>query len=161
MEKPAYQTLIEFWSTIDADINFGPTPPEAISALEGKYSIKLPPEFREYLFNVCPIGVDQVDSEMTTWWELDRIKSLKEESEGQLGYRIKDPIIQKDARFYIVFADFIFWGWAWAICCKPGENYGRILQMYETENYVSNSFGDFVQSYLKLWDKGMFLSSIE
>ena len=102
-----------------------------------------------------------MDGEMTTWWELHRIRSLKEESEGRLGYRIKSPTFQKDARYYIVFADYMLWGWAWAICCKPGDDYGRILQMYKTEDFVSNSFDDFVQFYMQLWDKGLFLSKIK
>ena len=161
MEKSAYQTLVDFWTISKFDIKFGPTPLAGISKLEDKYAIKLPPSFREYLLYACPVGVDQHDPDLTTWWELERVKSLQEESQGHLGYRIKDLEIQTNAASYLVFADYMIWSWAWAICCAPGENYGRILQLYKTEEFVSNSFDGFVQSYIKLWDKGFFLDKIE
>ena len=160
MEKPAYQILVEFWSAIDADINFGPTSPEAIFDLEEKYSIKLPPSFREYLLGACPIGEDQWDPEVTTWWNIDRIKSLEEELDGTDFFK-NDPAFVGELGHYIVFADHMMWSWAWAICCKPGKNYGRILQLYETGEFVSNRFDDFVQAYVKFYEKGLPLPSIE
>ena len=159
-KKPAHQTLTQFWRTIGADINFGETSLKELSDLEEKYTIKLPHEFREYLRWACPKDVDQSDPELTTWWELERINSLEEELSGSNCLE-KNPEIKNDAGQYIVFIDYMILCWAWAICCKPGKNYGRILQISAQNEFVANSFEEFVQSYTKLWDKGLHLSSVQ
>jgi len=160
MKKPAHQTLTQFWRTIRANIEFGETSLEEISNLEERYAVKFPQEFREYLRWACPKGVDQDDPEMTTWWEIDRIKSLKEEVRED-SVVLRDPQIREDSSRYIVFVDYILWCWAWAICCEPGENYGRILQLSAKNEFVANSFGEFVQFYIQHWDKGFHLPAIK
>jgi len=159
MKKPAHQTLTQFWRTIRADIEFGETSLEEIANLEKKYAVKLPHEFREYLRWACPKSVDQSDPELTTWWELDRIKSLEEEYEGSK-YLKKNPEFLKDASSYIVFVDYLIWSWSWAICCKPGDNYGRIVQLLGPIEFVSNSFEEFVQAYITCYADTFVLEKV-
>ena len=54
MEIPIYNKLIRHWRDLNYDIDFGPSKEEDILAIEAKYDITLPDDFRTYLLKACP-----------------------------------------------------------------------------------------------------------
>src|SRR5262245_42026635 len=78
-----HHKLIRHWAESDAVVCFGAAPEEAIAALENKYGLRLPLEFRAYLLEASPED-DQVDHKCTEWWSLRRIKNIPDEYEDAL-----------------------------------------------------------------------------
>jgi len=61
-----------------------------------------------------------MDPEVTTGWDIDRIKSLEEELDGTDFCKI-DHALAGELGHYIIFVDHMMWSWAWAICCERGK----------------------------------------
>lgn len=119
--------------------------PEAtIAALEAKYDIQLPSQFRKYLLEACPED-DQVDQNCTEWWSLSRIKIIPDEYE----HEVTNDQLAKDSAGYLFFADFMVWCMGWAICCRPGADYGRVVVISGTDRFVADSFAEFVDTYIR------------
>lgn len=143
MSSIPHHKLIRYWEETNLNIAFGPSSEDSVAALEKRYGIAFPEDFRAYLLEVS-LEDDQLDEHCTEWWSLQRIKNIPDEYE----YPIENPEITQDSQFYIFFADYMFWCWAWAICCKPGKNYGRIVQI-GTDRFVAENFAEFIDFYLE------------
>ena len=142
--KP-YEKLQQYWNLSSAEVSENGATEADVAALEQRYDVRLPADFRDYLVHSCPkdetAGVDWP----TSWWQLDRIRNIPDEYE----HPIADDVIARDAEKYIFFADFAIWCWAWAICCNDGENHGRIAIISGQEQFVAESFAQFVELYIE------------
>jgi hypothetical protein len=139
----AYQTLQLHWRETGAIVPTTEPAAEAVGALERKYGIRFPDDFREYLLHACPKD-DFWDEQMTIWWPLSRIKNIPEE----YAHRVRDEAIARCANKYFFFADYMIWCWAWAIACTEDVNRGRIVVISGYDRFVANSFAEFVDQYV-------------
>jgi hypothetical protein len=116
---------------------------EDVEALERRYSLRLPEDFRSYLLNAAP-STTFMDDIGTQWWALDEIKSISDECpDWPPGQVIAEIEQEKDA--YLVFADYLIWCYAWAICCSDGPNRGRIALIGGLPDaFVADSFREFL-----------------
>lgn len=145
MTLDAHQKLIRYWTDTRADINFGPSSEDAVASIEAKYGVELPAEFRTYLREASPTD-DQVDDNVTQWWSLRRIKNIPDEYD----HEVRNVEIAQDAAGFLFFADYVIWSLAWAICCRAGENYGRVAVINgENDRFVANSFVEFIDAYTR------------
>jgi hypothetical protein len=112
--------------------------------LAGKYGVRLPDEFRDYLIHSSPANDFGRDQNMITWWSLDRVKSIPD------GYQhpIRNEMIARNAAKYLFFADYLIWSSAWAIACGDDENWGRIAVISGNDRFVADSFAQFVDHYI-------------
>lgn len=141
----AHEMLLAAWQRETPPIVTRQASEAEIEALEARYAIGLPPPFRTYLLHACPVEDAILDSNLTYWWPLGRLRSLAEELPDKgLG---KTPIPNPDS--LLVFADYMFWCFAWAIDCSPGPGYGKILLIDEKPHIVAESFAAFVARYLE------------
>lgn len=117
-----------------------------VAALEVRYGVHLPPDFRDYLLNACSTADDGglMDDQNSAWWGLDRLRSVSEEYE----YPLTDDELVPERDTAIFFADHMSWAMAWAICCRAGPNYGRIFVCSDVDRFVADSFSIFVEQYL-------------
>lgn len=54
VSKP-YEQLRKYWASVESGVET-PTRTEAeIAALEARYDVRLPADFRDYLLNACPV----------------------------------------------------------------------------------------------------------
>lgn len=139
--KPHAQ-LKTYWAHPDSDVVTAPTGEAAVAALELKYDLRLPAEFREYLLQASPVG-EVYDQEMTRWWPLDEIKNVPDE----YTHPLTSEVVSAEASRYLFFADYMLWCMAWAINCSEDEHRGRIVVFNETERFVADSFSEFVERY--------------
>lgn len=80
----------------------------------------------------------------TQWWSLDNIKNIPDECEEAHPNSINNEI-EGESDKYLIFADYLIWCYAWAICCSDGRNRGRIaLVGGDPDRFIAESFGDFV-----------------
>ncbi len=116
-----------------------------VTALETKYNVRIPEEFREYLLRCCPDEEFDIDESMTAWWPVSRIRNIPDEYDRKIDH----PIIQAHADTFLFFADFLIWAPAWAIACGDGENRGRVVAIGGGEDrFVADSFGEFVERFI-------------
>ena len=114
-----------------------------IAAVEARYAIVLPEDFRDYLAGGCT-EEDGHDTKNTTWWGVDQIRSLPEEYPYLLSGELAGCATEK----YLIFADFMVWCSAWAINCGDDEHRGKVAIIGGSpDRFVANSFGDFLQLY--------------
>ncbi|KQN40603.1 hypothetical protein ASG37_02105 [Sphingomonas sp. Leaf407] len=141
----AWRTLVAWWDRTRSDIPIGGASDEAIETLERRYDIVLPPDFRAYLTNAIPSREEEMDAGMGTWWHLDRIRNLPDEYEHPVG-----PVISDGGRPWLFFVDHLIWSWAWAICCEPGPDWGKVAVILSENDdcIVAASFSDFVAGYI-------------
>lgn len=143
MRPAPHQKLVQYWADTESDVRVNATPEADIAALEAKYGVQLPPEFKAYLLEACP-RADQVDQNCTEWWSLERIKSIPAEYE----HALTNEEIARDAAGYLFFADYAIWCMAWAICCRPGHNFGRVVVTSGKDRFVADSFSAFIDAYI-------------
>lgn len=117
-------------------------PEEGIRALEKRYAIRLPDDFRHYLHATMPQG-NEWDDEGTRWFPLADIKSLREECAD------RDSVSALDSDKLLVFADFLIWCYAWAVDCSDTADRGRVALITGKDHYVADSFDDFLDRYLR------------
>ena len=141
-----YRKLQTFWVGTDSDVPYAAQTEQAVKALESKYQIRLPEDFREYLLYSCPSD-ENLDEELTNWWPLERIKNIPDEGPPNL----QNETIAAESAKYIFFADHMMWAGAWAICCGEGKNYGRVVFFGDPDRFVADSFADFVDGYIANW----------
>jgi hypothetical protein len=116
-----------------------------VGALESRYGIRIPDDFRRYLLHVAP-SAEATDEEVTAWWGLGRIRSVPEEYQ----HEISNSAIATEAGAYLIFADYLVWCWAWAVCCSEGPNRGRVALIGgDPDGFVADSFSEFVERYLR------------
>lgn len=115
-----------------------------VQALEGRYSLRLPEDFRSYLLYAAPATI-WMDDIGTQWWAAKEIKSIPDECpDGSPGKLNAD--IERESAQYLVFADYLMWCYAWAICCSEGPNRGKIALIGGApDTFVADSFRDFLK----------------
>lgn len=142
-----YQALSTHWASSDPKTYAQTYAPRAegadVEALEERYSLQLPEDFRSYLLSAAP-SVTFMDDIGTQWWAPNEIKSIPDECPdgppGQINLEIER---EKDA--YLVFADYLIWCYAWAICCSNGPNRGKIALLGGLpDRFVADNFRDFL-----------------
>lgn len=118
-----------------------------VAALEARYRVRLPPDFRDYVLHACATRDDGglMDDQFAAWWGLDRIRSVREE----YLYRLTDPELEDARDTALFFADFANWAMAWAICCRPGSGFGRVFVVSGEDRVVADSFAAFVDGYAR------------
>lgn len=150
-EAPAeqrYAALADYWALAESKFYTPAHDEDDIAALESRYGIRLPPEFRAYLSIAAPRRqfMDQVT---ISWWAVGDIKSLAEEcAKWTPGW---GDAVEADAHRYLVFADYMIWCWAWAICCVEGPDYGRIalIRGDPPDAFVADDMGAFIALALR------------
>ena len=143
--KP-YEQLRKHWDDTRAGIETTSHDESEVAALEARYGIRLPGDFREYLLMGSPLEEwDAWDNEMVTWWGLPRILNVPEEYDHW--QTIKNPDVLSNATKYLFFADYCIWCWAWAIECGEGPNRGRVVIIGGDDPFVADSFAEFVTRY--------------
>jgi len=142
--KHLYEALAASWKASDPNIY---TPDEGssdISALEQRYSIRLPDDFRSYLLHAVP-QTTFMDDIGTQWWSLADIKSISEECPNGPPGEINDEI-EREKQTYLIFSDFLIWCYAWAICCSDGPNRGKVALIGgRPDSFVASSFREFLR----------------
>lgn len=119
---------------------------EAISKIESlcrRYSITLPDDFERYLLEEASIE-ERWDAHGIIWWNLDRIRSLTDECLKPPSPQQRSPEIEAESGKYLVFADYLMWCYAYAICCSDGPNRGKVALIgVEPDGFVADSFSQF------------------
>ena len=116
----------------------------AVQAIEGRYGLSMPRDFAAYLGEAAPAG-DWTDDRGFTWWDTGRIRSLEEECGSDTPAAQRNAEIEAEPGAYLVFADFLYWCYAYAICCSEGPNRGRVaLVGAAPDRFVAWSFTEFV-----------------
>lgn len=140
-----YQTLQAWWSRTAAEIETKAAPEPVIAALETRYGVVLPSDFRQYLRHSVPTA-ENWDAEQGNWWPIECIKNIPEEYE----HPVSDPVARSSAK-HLVFLDYSIWSWAWAISCAD-ETYGKVALIGGLpDGYVADSFAEFVDRYTTDW----------
>ena len=135
-----------WWKKTAASIDTQRTPEAHLAALEARYSLSLPDEFRTYLREGVPTN-ENWDAEDGNWWPLARIKNIPDEYEQP----VSGPIARNAAK-HLFFLDYSIWSWAWAISCANDETWGKVALIGGAlDGYVANSFAEFVDRYTTEW----------
>jgi hypothetical protein len=141
-----HQTLQAWWFRTAAGIVTQATPQNAIAALEVRYSITLPDDFRAYLLESVP-KEENWDDEDGNWWPMSRIKNIPDEYE----HAVSEPIASNASK-HLIFLDYSIWCWAWAISCADDETRGKIAIIGGSpDGYVADTFEEFVERYTSDW----------
>lgn len=141
---PAHEALRQRWDAERAGIRTRCVSASEIEQLEARYAVTLPPPFRDYLGNASPIEDPSWDNELTNWWPYERLQTVAE------GY--EHPLTGLVARYrdsLLLFADYSIWCFAWAINCAPGDDYGKVAVIGDTDRFVADSFDRFVSKYIE------------
>jgi hypothetical protein len=118
--------------------------PIAVQDLQRRYQLRLPEPFRAYLIETAP-RTDRMDDIGIIWWAPERIKSLPDECGRETPEDQRNAEIEDEAHSYLVFADYLDWCYAYAICCSEGPNRGKIALIGVTpDRFVASSFSRFV-----------------
>ena len=73
-----YKALADFWSSSDPK-SYSPSGASVqVKALEERYALSLPEDFRSYLLNAAP-RTTYMDGNGTQWWAPSEIKSIADE----------------------------------------------------------------------------------
>jgi hypothetical protein len=140
-----HEKLIEAWIKDEYQPPDGGMGEPAVAELEHKYGLRLPTDFRDYLLHASPAHrSEQLDGYGTDWWAVSRIKTIPEEYD----HPVANPVVAGEADVYLFFADFAIWCWAWAINCGTGANRGRVVCIGGTDDFVADSFAEFVDAHV-------------
>lgn len=139
-----YEALSSHWASSDPNTYTRNAVSADVEALEERYSIHLPEDFRAYLLHAAP-RTTFMDDIGTQWWAPTDIKSISDECpEGPPGKT--NPEIEREKDAYLVFCDYLLWCYAWAICCSSGANRGKIALIGGLpDTFVADSFRDFLR----------------
>jgi hypothetical protein len=144
--KPHHKLQL-YWSGSKRSLATTTNSERAVAALEHKYEVRLPEDFREYLLCSAPAD-ENWDPDGSNWWPLDRIQNIPDEFPS--GVAIAGPI--KHPTTHLFFADYLGWCSAWAIACGTDANRGRVAFIDGVEDrYVADNFAQFVDRYINDW----------
>ena len=122
-----------------------PNGPSVAQSLEQRYAIRLPEDFLDYLDHHAP-AEDWWDDHGFIWWAPERIKSIRDECGTKMPGTPNNAEIEKEQDLYLVFADFLIWCYAYAICCSEGPDRGKVALIGGSpDRFVADSFSHFVQ----------------
>lgn len=138
-----YSAVAAHWAASDTDYRPLPNAQACVEELERRYALRLPEDFRDYLTHASP-SQTYWDHIGTQWWTINEIKNIPDECpDGPVGG--PNPEIEAERDYYLVFADFLIWCYAWAICCSDGPNRGRVALIGGApDGFVADSFREFV-----------------
>jgi hypothetical protein len=139
-----YEALSTHWALSDPNTYTPRGMSPDVEALERRYSLQLPADFRAYLIHAAP-STTFMDDIGTQWWAPREIKSISDECpDGPPGKSNHEIEKEKDA--YLVFSDYLIWCYAWAICCSNGPNRGKVALIGGLpDTFVADSFRDFLR----------------
>ena len=142
--EPLYNAVAAYRSASDKAFTTSQNAMPEVQALEDRYTLRLPEDFRSYLLYAAPATL-WMDDIGTQWWAARDIKSIADECpEGSPGKLNAD--IERESAQYLVFADYLMWCYAWAICCSEGHNRGKIALIGGAPDmFVADSFRDFLK----------------
>ncbi len=141
-----HETLQAWWFQTAAGIVTQTTSEREIVALETRYRISLPDDFRAYLQWAVPNTTNWDDAD-GNWWPIERISNIPDECE----HEVAEPIATNASK-HLFFVDWNIWGWAWAISCGEDETRGKVALINgQTDRYVADSFSEFVDRYVTDW----------
>lgn len=142
-----HQALRLWWAKTGNKVTSRPSKEAEICALEERYDVRLPADFRDYLVHSVP-AAENWDQELGNWWPLAQIKNIPDEYE----HTVAEPI-GSTAGKHMFFVDHSIWCWAWAISCANDETYGKVAVIAggEHDRYVADSFAEFVDRYINDW----------
>ncbi|WCT75340.1 SMI1/KNR4 family protein [Sphingomonas naphthae] len=139
-----YEALSIYWASSNPDTYTRHNAGVEIEALEERYSLQLPDDFRAYLVCAAP-SVTFMDDIGTQWWALSEIKSISDECPNGPPGRI-NPEIEQEIDAYLIFSDYLIWCYAWAICCSNGPNRGKVALIGGLPDaFIADSFRDFLR----------------
>lgn len=116
----------------------------AVEDLQSRYGLILPEAFAAYLRSASP-DRDWMHGGGIIWWPPERIKSLRDECGSETPNEQLNAEIEVEADTYLIFADYLDWCYAYAICCSVGPNRGKIaLIAVRPDRFVASSFVTFV-----------------
>lgn len=147
--------LQEWWSQTRAGITTQSTPEAEIEALEARYGIFLPDDFRTYLKHGVP-SEENWDENDGNWWPISRIKNIPDE----YPHAVNEPISSNMSN-HLVFIDYSIWSWAWSISCANDNTRGKIAIIGGGDCYVAGSFAEFVDRYITNWGSLTFPQSTD
>lgn len=137
--------LQDWWARTGAGVDTEPGSEKAILALERRYDLTIPEDFRAYLHHSSP-KTDNWDEEMGNWWPVSRILNVPDEYPHEIG-----PAFPDKGRKLLFFLDHSIWCWAWAISCANDETRGKIANIGTRDAFVADSFSEFVDRYTSDW----------
>ncbi len=112
--------------------------------LEKHYGVQLPGDFAAYLREASP-QEDWMDNRGIIWWRPECIKSVPDECGTPTPREQLNPEIESEAHQYLVFADYLCWCYAYAICCSDGPHRGKVaLVGIQPDRFVASSFSTFL-----------------
>ncbi len=121
---------------------------DQLKALEQRYRISLPSDFRDYL-RVDAVVDDNDwnwDCWGTYWWPLTRLRNIVEEFPKEAPHLVVAPVAQST----LFFCDWLVWCGAWAISCGDGPERGKIWCYWsETPCIVAADFSEFIDKYVE------------
>jgi hypothetical protein len=142
----AGERLRAWWTAQGVEVRTQPVLQAEVAALEQRYGIRLPEDFRRYLLTGGPTEEGWDGECDTNWWSVRRIRNIPDEYDSP----VNDPRIAAAADKYLFFADHMIWAWAWAICCTDDADRGRVAIIGGSpDRIVADSFGEFVDRYVK------------
>ncbi|HEX8624795.1 MAG TPA: hypothetical protein VF782_06920 [Allosphingosinicella sp.] len=113
--------------------------------LEQRYGTSLPDDFKAYLTDSAPES-DWMDNNGLVWWAPERIKNLPDERGTLTPPEQVNPEIEAEAGRYLVFADYLDWCYAYAVCCSDGPNRGKVALIgVSPDRLAAGSFSRFVE----------------
>ena len=137
--KP-HEALRQFWSATGLKAIGAPASQSEVEALETRFAVRLPDDFRDYLLKAMPRAGLPIDKNLTTWWEVSRIAS-EQTMNGEALIVDGDPA---NPHRYLLFADHMIWAWAWAIACGETDQRGNIMEIGDRNRIVADNFATFV-----------------
>lgn len=96
------RALNAFWAgsgphtTVPADAD------RQVKALEQRYGLRLPEEFRDYLLHAAP-GAPYMDDDLIQWWSIAEVKNVPDEC-GKTPPGQINPAIEAEAGSYLMLA---------------------------------------------------------
>ncbi len=138
-----YEALSAHWAANNRGTYIHRDTSTDVEALEERYSLQLPKDFRTYLLHAAP-SATFMDDIGTQWWAANAIKSISDECPDGAPGQI-NPVIEREKDAYLVFSDYLLWCYAWAICCSNGPNRGKVALIGGLpDTFVADSFRDFL-----------------
>lgn len=139
-----YEALSAHWAASNRGFYSRSDTRADVEALEERYSLTLPEDFRAYLLHAAP-SATFMDDIGTQWWAAHEIKSISDECPDGPPGQI-NPEIEREKDAYLVFSDYLIWCYAWAICCSGGPNRGKIALIGgQPDAFVAENFREFLR----------------
>lgn len=156
--REEFTRLLEYWSLSNGK-NLGLTGYE-IALLEQTHKLKFPTDFKEYLSTICPASIEKYpegifDNNANLWWSFEKLKEPQDWHEESHGWAHPDRGGMWEGVFF--FSDWGIECINYGVCCKPGENYAKIIADDCRNIYAKNIF-DFINTQLIESEKKQFQS---